>query len=102
MKINRSVLRGGLAGLAFVSGAAFAERVADPFGRHTNDYILEGPSGHREVGYVSTNYYVDGEKRDDRAGDALLLVALGSGAAALILSAKTDDQEIIETSPPVM
>lgn len=69
-----------------LAGGALAERVADPFERHGPNYAIEGPKGHSEVFYVSVNYQgPNGEKRDDRPGDALLVV-MGLGFTALVVN----------------
>lgn len=72
-----------LSGLMFAtmaaSGVGIADRIADPIGWHEHNYTMEGPK-HTEGFYVSVNWYdQNGNKHDDRAGDALLAAAALSG-----------------------
>jgi hypothetical protein len=76
------------AGLAITSALCFgalAERVADPLERHEIDYSLEGPNHQSEVFYMSVNSHYNGEKHDDRVGDAMLAAGALAAMGALAL-----------------
>lgn len=78
------LLAGALLAASVTSGVALAERIADPFDRYEPPYTLEGPPMHSETFYVSVNWYdSEGNKHDDRAGDAMIALTLASSLGAL-------------------
>jgi hypothetical protein len=83
-------LKTGLAVVSVVTAGLFVERLVDPLERHEHNYVLEGPAHRSEVFYVSTNYYDETGKHDDRVGDVILITSMvaGLGAMSLELSRK--------------
>jgi hypothetical protein len=84
-RIQKSLLSFGLTADAILGVGLLAERMADPFNRYEQDYTLEGSSGRSEVSYITSNYYENGKKHDDRLGDALLGLTIVSFAGVLAL-----------------
>lgn len=90
-------MRKAVAGLALLSAASFggvAERVVDPFDRHDNDHTIEGPASHSEVFYMSVNTYDgNGEKHDDRAGDAMIAAGALAITGAIVIGSRGESAE---------
>lgn len=89
------ILKNVLLATCLASGMGIAERVADPFERHNTNYAVEGPEGHSEVFYVSTNWYDEsGEKHDDRFGDLLLLTSLATGVGVIAVGLSESEKNL--------
>ncbi len=89
---KRGLIRGGLAATAFFASASLAERVADPFERHEEEYSIEGPRHNSEVFYLSVN---NSDGSDDRLGDLMLLTAGGAALGSLLVRPESSQQVVV-------